>query len=266
MNYTLQEIADITRGELKGSCGEEITRIGMDSRTIQDPGNMLFLAIRGERHDGHQFLPELIERGIRAFMVQELPPGDLISDSGACFILVKDPLKAMQDLAAYHRTRSGALVIGITGSNGKTIVKEWIHQVLSPDRQVVRSPKSYNSQVGVPLSVLLLEEDTHTAVFEAGISRPGEMEKLQRIISPEIGLFTNIGEAHQEGFTDREQKIREKLRLFRTCRKIIYRRDQEDVDRMMRQEFSGDRLLTWSFGAEADILAELREDPEEGMH
>jgi len=246
MNYTLQEIAEITGGELTGSPREEITRISTDSRTIYHPDGALFLAIRGERHDGHNFIPELLERGIRAFMVQELPAEQYIIGYRASFLLVEDSLKSLQDLAAHHRNSHAANIIGITGSNGKTIVKEWIHQVLSPDHQVVRSPKSFNSQLGVPLSVLLLEENTETAVFEAGISRPGEMEKLQRIIRPEIGIFTNVGEAHREGFIDREQKIIEKASLFKACRKIIYCRDQVEVDRLMRKQFPGESLFAWS--------------------
>ncbi len=251
MRYTLKELADICKGEIHGPGREEITRISIDSRTVYEPGGILFLAIRGERHDWHAFIPELLDRGIRAFMVQELPAGKTGKDT--CFILVKDPLAALQDLAAHHRDNSQAEVIGITGSNGKTIVKEWIHQALSSGRKVVRSPKSYNSQVGVPLSVLLMGPDTETAIFEAGISRTGEMEKLRRIIRPDTGIFTNIGEAHQEGFRDLEHKIREKLRLFKDCRKLVYCRDHKEVDREIRKEFPGERLFTWSFGTGADI-------------
>jgi alanine racemase len=246
MRYTLAEIADITGADLRGEPGEVISGIGIDSRTLYRPEGILFLAIRGERHDGHDFIPELLDRGIRAFMVAELPGADLPDISKASFMRVDDPLSALQVLASHHRGRTKAWVVGITGSNGKTVVKEWIHQVLAPDRQLIRSPKSYNSQVGVPLSVLLLEENTETAVFEAGISRPGEMEKLEKIIRPDTGIFTNIGQAHQEGFTDREHKIGEKIKLFAGCRKIIYCRDQEEVDRVMRKEFPTGRLMTWS--------------------
>lgn len=264
--YTLQKIAEITGGDIFGSAREEITRISIDSRTIYEPGGILFVAIRGERHDGHRFVPGLLDRGIRAFMVQELPTKERIRVSGACFILVDNPLKALQGLAAFHRNGHKARVIGITGSNGKTIVKEWVHQVLSPGSQVVRSPKSYNSQVGVPLSVLLLEGDTETAIFEAGISRPGEMEKLQGIIRPTLGIFTNIGDAHQEGFRDREQKILEKIKLFRECDTLIYYRDQREVDRLVRKEFPGERLFTWSFENEGDIRVKVLDtDKEEAL-
>jgi UDP-N-acetylmuramyl pentapeptide synthase len=173
MKYSLQEIAEITGGDLRGSSSEIISRISIDSRTIFQPEGILFLAIRGERHDGHKYIPELSDRGVKAFLVQELPSKKDLLIPGTGFILVGDPLKALQVLAAHHRETHKSRVIGITGSNGKTIVKEWVHQAFSPDMQVVRSPKSYNSQVGVPLSVLLMEEKTKMAVFEAGISQPG---------------------------------------------------------------------------------------------
>ncbi|MFC2115192.1 bifunctional UDP-N-acetylmuramoyl-tripeptide:D-alanyl-D-alanine ligase/alanine racemase [Bacteroidota bacterium] len=262
--YTLQKIAEICEGELSGSAREEVSRISIDSRTISQPGEILFVAIRGERHDGHRFIPELIDRGIKAFLVQELPLKDKIKGSGVSFILVMDTLGALQKLAAFHRSTHQSRVIGITGSNGKTIVKEWAYQVLSPDRHVVTSPKSYNSQVGVPLSVLLMEDNTETAIFEAGISRPGEMEKLQGIIRPSIGIFTNIGEAHQEGFRDREHKILEKLKLFSECDTLIYCRDHKELDILVKKEFSMDKIFTWSFEAESDIQARIIKTDREG--
>ncbi|MFC2112148.1 bifunctional UDP-N-acetylmuramoyl-tripeptide:D-alanyl-D-alanine ligase/alanine racemase, partial [Bacteroidota bacterium] len=264
MKYNLQEISDIVGGDLMGSFTEEVTRISIDSRTIYQPEGILFIAIRGERHDGHKFIAELLERGISAFMVQELPAKELLELPGKSFILVEDPLRAMQDLAAHHRANNKAEVIGITGSNGKTIVKEWVHQVLSTDRQVVRSPKSYNSQVGVPLSVLLLEKDTSLGIFEAGISRPGEMENLQKMIRPEIGIFTNIGEAHQEGFSNRAEKIIEKIKLFKDCKVLIYSGDQEDVDSQIKRQFPPERLLTWTFGQDGDVRVERTEDQGNG--
>ncbi len=264
MQYTLKDIAEITGGDLNGPPGDKISRISIDSRTIYQPEGVLFLAIRGERHDGHAFVPELLERGVKAFMVQEIPNRESIKGTGASFLLVRDPLKALQELAAHHRNRSSAGIIGITGSNGKTIVKEWVYQALSPDRRVVRSPKSHNSQVGVPLSVLLLDENTQAAVFEAGISRPGEMDNLREIIRPDTGIFTNIGEAHREGFRDREQKILEKLRLFRDCSRLIYCRDQEEVHRIIRREFPAGRLFTWSFQKDADVVVEDMGEREQG--
>ncbi len=246
MNYSLKEIAEICNGEVFGTGNYRVNRISIDSRTIYQAGEVLFVAIRGDRHDAHQYIPELIQRGIRSFMVQELPVMENTGEFAPSFLLVKDPLSALQTLAAHHRSTNEAMVIGVTGSNGKTIVKEWVFQVLSADNRTVRSPKSYNSQVGVPLSVLLLEEDTKTAIFEAGISRPGEMEKLQKIIKPGIGIFTNIGEAHQEGFDDRIHKIKEKLGLFRDCDKLIYCRDHAELDGLIRNEIPEEKLFTWS--------------------
>ncbi len=260
MNYTLRDIAEICGGEISGSDRAKVSRLSIDSRTLYQAGDVLFVAIRGERHDGHQYIPELIRRGIRSFMVQEIPAPEENRDGEVSFLLVKNPLKAMQSLAGHHRSMHKALVIGVTGSNGKTIVKEWIHQVLSPDKKIVRSPKSYNSQVGVPLSVLLLEEDTEIAIFEAGISLPGEMEKLQHIIKPDIGIFTNIGEAHQEGFENRTQKVGEKVKLFRDCRTLIYCNDQLELDEIIRKEFKREKLFTWSENNKGDLnIVELKD-------
>ena len=221
----------------------------------------LFVAIRGDRHDGHSFVPELIERGIRAFLVEELPACGTATSS---FILVKDSLEALQGLAAAHRSRHNCRVIGITGSNGKTIVKEWINQALSPDQKIVRSPKSYNSQIGVPLSVLLLDQHAETGVFEAGISLPGEMVKLEAIIRPSIGIFTNIGEAHQEGFLDVAEKLEQKLILFKNASKIIYCSDQEAVHSIIRRRYSAGKLFAWSFGKESEVRVSRKEETAEG--
>jgi alanine racemase len=254
--YTTREIAAMFGGELTGSPREVISGISTDSRTLHQPEATLFVAIRGDRHDGHAFIPELLDRGIKAFLVEELPahpPGN------ASFILVKDSLKALQALAAAHRRRYGCRVIGITGSNGKTIVKEWINQTLSPDQKIVRSPKSYNSQIGVPLSVLLLDQHAETGVFEAGISRPGEMIKLEAIIRPSIGIFTNIGEAHQQGFLDMEEKLEQKLILFKDSSKIIYCSDQEVVNRIITKRFRAEKLFSWSFGKESDVRVSRRD-------
>jgi len=255
--YTTGEIAAMVGGELRGSPDEVISGISTDSRNVHQPEATLFVAIRGDRHDGHSFISELSERGIQAFLVEELPP----SPAGtAYFILVKDSLKALQALAAAHRNRHGCRVIGITGSNGKTIVKEWINQALSPDQKIVRSPKSYNSQIGVPLSVLLLEQNTETGIFEAGISRTGEMHRLETIIRPSIGILTNIGEAHQEGFKDIEEKLSQKLILFKDASKIIYCSGQDMVNNIIRKQFKAEKLFTWSFGKDSEVRASKQED------
>ncbi len=259
--YTTGEIAAMVGGELRGSPEEVIRGISTDSRTVHQPEASLFVAIRGDRHDGHSFISELTERGIRAFLVEELPASP---DRNASFILVKDSLKALQELAAAHRNRHGCRVIGITGSNGKTIVKEWISQALSPDQKIVRSPKSYNSQIGVPLSVLLLEPNTETGIFEAGISRTGEMIKLEAIIRPSIGIFTNIGEAHQEGFKDIQEKLRQKLILFKDASKIIYCSEQDEVNNVIGKQFKAEKLFTWSFGKESEVRVSKREETGDG--
>ena len=259
--YTTGEIAAMVGGELRGSPEEVIRGISTDSRTVHQPEATLFVAIRGDRHDGHSFISELTERGIRAFLVEELPASP---DRTASFILVKDSLKALQELAAAHRNRHGCRVIGITGSNGKTIVKEWISQALSPDQKIVRSPKSYNSQIGVPLSVLLLEPNTETGIFEAGISRTGEMIKLEAIIRPSIGIFTNLGEAHQEGFKDIQEKLRQKLILFKDVSKIIYCSEQDEVNNVIGKQFNAEKLFTWSFGKDSEVRVSKREETGDG--
>ncbi|HYC27768.1 MAG TPA: UDP-N-acetylmuramoyl-tripeptide--D-alanyl-D-alanine ligase, partial [Chitinophagaceae bacterium] len=176
----------------------------------------LFFALQTTHADGHQFIRGAHQKGVRAFVVSQ--PIEL---EDACIIIVEDTLAALQALSAHHRRQFDIPVIGITGSNGKTIVKEWLNSLLEKDYQIVRSPKSYNSQIGVPLSVWEMEPQHTLAIFEAGISRPGEMEKLEKIICPTIGLLTNIGEAHSEGFSSQREKLQEKLKLFANCKIII---------------------------------------------
>ncbi|MCB0554886.1 MAG: bifunctional UDP-N-acetylmuramoyl-tripeptide:D-alanyl-D-alanine ligase/alanine racemase [Phaeodactylibacter sp.] len=220
-----------------------------DSRLLQSPELSLFFAIEGVHHDGHRFLSELYEQGVRHFVVSKAV--DTAAFSEANFWLAGNAVDALQLLTAYHRRKFTLPVIGITGSNGKTIVKEWLFQLLHQDYHIVRSPKSFNSQIGVPLSVWQLESVHELAIFEAGISRMGEMEKLAPIIRCNIGLFTNIGEAHQEGFPSREEKIRQKLRLFSEADILIYCRDDEQVDREVRA--LGRATLSWSKKGKADI-------------
>lgn len=187
----------------------------LDSRKIQSAPSSLFFAIKGFRRDGHQFIPELYEKGVRNFVISEKIANKDFPEGN--FLLVKDTLAALQQVAAFHRKQFNIPVIGITGSNGKTIVKEWLYQLLHKDHNIVRSPKSFNSQIGVPLSVWQMDAQHTLAIFEAGISRPGEMEKLEQIIQPAIGVLTNIGEAHSEGFESKEQKEKEKRILFRNA-------------------------------------------------
>ncbi len=214
-----------------------------DSRKLYEPHRSLFFALQGPRRDGHQFIGELYKKGLRAFVVSHVPGQSLYH--GARFLQVNDPLQALQQLAAYHRSRFSLPVIGITGSNGKTIVKEWLYQLLHYDHQVVRSPKSYNSQTGVALSVWQLNEQASLGIFEAGISLPGEMEKLEPMILPSIGILTNIGAAHNEGFASLQQKTEEKLRLFARCRQIIFCRDYAGTD-ILPLWYKDRELYDWS--------------------
>lgn len=237
-------------------------RLLTDSRLISTPENTVFFAIRGERHDGHRFLRELYDKGVRDFVVQSsaLTPAlrkEWESWDDARFYEVKNPVEALQKLATEHRSHFTLPVLGITGSNGKTIVKEWLVQLLVGAKNVVASPKSYNSQIGVPLSVWNLRQEHNFAVFEAGVSLPLEMPALQRIIEPEIGIFTNIGSAHDEGFKTRLQKISEKLKLFTKVKQLIFRSDYRDVsseiDLLLKPVNPALEIISWATETEAAI-------------
>jgi alanine racemase len=209
------------------------------------------------RRGGDQFIRELYERGVRNFVLSnsmslaEYPRGN--------FILVKDSLKALQKMAAWHRRQFNYPVIGITGSNGKTIVKEWLNQMLEDRFNIVRSPKSYNSQIGVPLSVWQMSDDHDLGIFEAGISQTGEMKNLEEIIKPTIGIFTNIGEAHSQGFKNEEKKIKEKLLLFRKASVLIYCKDQRPIETLIlaRSKKNDMKLISW--GKTSGSLIRIRQ-------
>jgi alanine racemase len=244
--YSLRQVAEIVNGQLVGEGAEsQVCDLLIDSRQLVTAELALFFAIVSARNDGHKYVKELYERGGRAFVVSRLPEEPLPE---ATFILVKDTLKALQALAAYHRRQFDIPVIGITGSNGKTIMKEWLFQLLSPEYNIVRSPKSYNSQVGVPLSVWQMNEKNELAIFEAGISEPEEMMALQDIIRPTIGVFTNIGQAHDENFINREQKAGEKLNLFTKAEQLVYCMDYSEIQQVIiRSDIASKvKLFTWS--------------------
>nr|MBQ5603899.1 alanine racemase [Bacteroidales bacterium] len=217
----------------------------IDSRKLHSPQDTLFFALRTASNDGHKFVSELYQRGVRAFVVME-KPATWTSFAEAEFLVVEDTLQALQALSACVRKACQAPLLAIAGSNGKTIVKEWIWQLLRQEVQITRSPGSFNSQIGVPLSLLELDDETQLAIIEAGISRRGEMEKLARIIRPDIGLLTNIGSPHQENFASWQEKLQEKCRLFEACETIIYCADQVEVDAEMKRLFPAERLLAWS--------------------
>jgi alanine racemase len=254
IRYTVKEIAQAVSGRLSGQGNNTVRSVFIDSRSQLFPDESLFVAISGQRNDGHRFIPELYEKGIRSFMVSQAwqSPAQLPE---ADFIQVDDTRQALQDFAAWHRRRFSIEAIGITGSNGKTIIKEWLHQCLQDKWHITRSPKSYNSQVGVPLSVLLLDENSELGIFEAGISRPGEMEHLQPIICPTLGLFTNIGEAHQENFTGLGQKVMEKLKLFKDSKVLVVCKDHHLIWKEIQQftDRMKTNVITWSALIDADL-------------
>ena len=256
MIYSILSIKDLLKGTfLDNSIAEKSTvfieYLLIDSRKIAFPATSLFFAIVGERHDGHDFIEDAYKSGVRNFIISNAEKVQTALFEAAVFIKVPDVLRGLQDLAAHHRAQFPNLqVIGITGSNGKTIVKEWLYQLLKDDFNIVRSPKSYNSQVGVPLSVWQINETHDLAIFETGISTTGEMHHLERIIRPSIGIFTNLGTAHTEGFTSDEEKISEKFKLFKHVKTLIFR--QDDLQRFPHLEVNS-HLITWSKKISSDF-------------
>lgn len=251
MRFTLFQLADAMQGRVIGQApaGAVVEHLITDSRHVAFASTGLFFALRGPGRDGHAFITEAYRQGVRYFVVGRLPEGETLPE--ACFIQVADTLEALQMLAAWRRSLVDIPVIGITGSNGKTIVKEWLFQLLHPDRHVLRSPRSYNSQTGVPLSVWQLHPEHELALLEAGISRMGEMARLAPIIRPTLGVFTALGDAHSEGFPDVETKLREKLLLFESAQLVFYGADDARVNAAMRA--LGKPLFCWGTAPEADL-------------
>jgi len=248
MNFNSADLAAITNGTLTGPPDLVVSELVTDSRQVSFAENAAFFAIRGANHDGHQFIDTLYHKGVKVFIVEKLPEEISLYPDGA-FILTGNAIEALQLLAAAKRKAFKSTIIAITGSTGKTIVKEWLADVLGRSYPVLRSPKSYNSQVGVPLSVWKLEEKYKFGIFEAGISMPGEMEKLQRVINPDIGIITNIGDAHNENFPDNTVKTGEKLKLFVNSSMIIYCSDQPIVASLILKDnnLGSKNLVDWSF-------------------
>ncbi|HPT22172.1 MAG TPA: bifunctional UDP-N-acetylmuramoyl-tripeptide:D-alanyl-D-alanine ligase/alanine racemase, partial [Bacteroidales bacterium] len=248
MIISSSEIAKITNGRLFGSPDLKVSEIITDSRQLSYAEGLVFFAIGGKIHDGHKFIESLYGKGIRVFVVEKLPEHHE-KYSGAAFILTVNTIDALQLLASYKRKCFKSPVIAVTGSSGKTIVKEWLADIIGLTTSVVRSPKSYNSQIGVPLSVWKLDDKYKFGIFEAGISMPGEMDKLRKIIEPDLGVITNIGDAHSENFPDDRIKAEEKLRLFVNASTIIYSSDQEIVGQMItgNDSLRSKNLIDWSF-------------------
>lgn len=260
MSLNVKSLVSVLNAEWMGQ-NEDIfiDHISIDSRSLQNGSETLFFALRGVNNDAHLFISDLIENGVQNFVVQHIP--EELKEK-ANFFVVANTLEALQKFAAYYRNLFHFPVIGLTGSNGKTIVKEWLNFLLSPDYNIIRSPKSYNSQVGVPLSVIAINEKHNLGIFEAGISTVNEMSKLEEIIKPNIGVLTSIGSAHDEGFENPEQKIKEKLVLFKNASVIIYQKNQK-VDGCLN-EFKNTKLFSWSFTDQtADVFIEKKENKNE---
>ena len=246
MNYTIEKVTTLIGARRYGDTDANISFVLTDSRSLCFPEETLFFALKTERNDGHNYIPELYARGVRNFVVEVVPNKWETLYSGSNFLKVVDSLEALQRLAERHRDEFLIPIVGITGSNGKTMVKEWLYQLLSPQMVVTRSPRSYNSQIGVPLSVWLLNENTQVGVFEAGISKPGEMMALRDIIQPTIGVFTSLGTAHQENFPSIEAKCMEKLCLFHDTQAIVYSMDDDILTHCLAQYNYQGEQLSWS--------------------
>ncbi|TRX23916.1 bifunctional UDP-N-acetylmuramoyl-tripeptide:D-alanyl-D-alanine ligase/alanine racemase [Flavobacterium franklandianum] len=248
MTLSIQNIEKILHAKRFGDSNGTIDTISIDSRSLQNNQKTLFFALVGPNNDAHQYISDLIEKGVQNFVVTHIP--EKLSNK-ATFLVVENTLEALQRYAAYHRSLFKFPVFGLTGSNGKTIVKEWLNFLMSPDFNIIRSPKSYNSQVGVPLSVISINDRHNLGIFEAGISKMNEMEKLEVIIRPTIGIITNIGSAHDEGFEDLEKKIKEKLKLFKNSKLIIYQKNKL-VDSLIESKI---KSFSWSYTDEtADVF------------
>jgi alanine racemase len=233
-----------------------VDAVSIDSRSLQNGPHTLFFALRGPNHDGHDFLETVYTQGVTNFVVQRVPEA-LVGKAN--FLIVPDTLVALQQLATAYRSEFSFPIIGVTGSNGKTIVKEWLNFLLSPDYHIIRSPKSYNSQVGVPLSVLGINEKHNLGIFEAGISTVDEMVHLQKIIQPTLGILTNIGSAHDEGFQSAGEKIKEKLKLFSAVELLILNKNRT-IEAFLPSTI---RTFTWSSDdKKADVFVMADEHPD----
>lgn len=238
MNYLLSEIAAICGGKLVGQDGA-VTRVLTDSRNCSFSAETLFVAMKGVNHDSHDYLPEMIARGVKGFLVEK----EVEPQPGVGYVVTANAIEALQKLAIHYRSQFRGVVIGITGSNGKTVVKEWIAQEIPANVKCFRSPKSYNSQLGVPLSILMMEGDEEVALIEAGISQPDEMVRLERMIRPEVVIVTSIGEAHQENFASLEEKCAEKLILAKGAHAVIYHSRYALLEQMIKTVYSDRKMV-----------------------
>ena len=246
MRYSIEKVTTLIGARRYGHHEGNVRWLLTDSRSLCFPEETLFFALKTQRNDGHRYIDDLYRRGVRMFVVEQVPEHQDIRYPDADFLRVPSPLAALQRLAERHRDEFDIPIIGITGSNGKTMVKEWLYQLLLPSQKIVRSPRSYNSQIGVPLSVWLLNEQTEVGIFEAGISQPGEMYALRDIIQPTIGVLTSLGAAHQENFRSMEEKCMEKLELMHDTEAMVYCSDNDIVSRCIRRmQYKGEKVA-WS--------------------
>jgi alanine racemase len=267
LKYGIDHINKIIQGSvLQFLRNDNIEYLLTDSRKLIFPDTSLFFALHSARRDGHQYIKELYERGVRNFVIDKEIPVDEYKDAN--ITLVANTLKSLQQLASFHRRQFNIPVIGITGSNGKTIVKEWLNQLLEDQLNIVRSPRSYNSQIGVPLSVWQMNDAHELGIFEAGISRPAEMDKLEKVIQPTIGIFTNIGEAHSEGFKNIGKKIEEKITLFDHSAVVIYRGDNRQIAEALhawkKKHGQSADLFDWGNDSNAKLIIKRVEGTTQG--
>jgi alanine racemase len=246
MKYSIEKVTTLIGARRYGHSEGNIRWLLTDSRSLCFPEETLFFALKTQRNDGHRYIDDLYRRGVRHFVVEQVPEHYDTVYPEADFLRVPHTLAALQRLAERHRDEFNVPIVGITGSNGKTMVKEWLYQLLLPSQKIVRSPRSYNSQIGVPLSVWLLNEQTEVGIFEAGISQPGEMYALRDIIQPTIGVLTSLGAAHQENFRSMEEKCLEKLELMHDTEAMVYCSDNDIVSRCIRRmQYKGEKIA-WS--------------------
>ena len=262
--YDLTEISAIVHGRLiqfGTTTDHRIRYLSFDSRTILSGRETLFFALKNERNDGHLFIPDAQNKEVCSFVVEKLPVNEA-AVTPVSYILVENTLEALQQLAAHHRRRFSYPVTAITGSNGKTQVKEWLGEILGSNLHVVRSPRSYNSQIGNPLSVWLMDDSFDLALFEAGISRPGEMAKLETILRPDHGIFTHLGNAHLENFSSVEELVSEKIKLFLNCSLVVYCQDFEPIHEALAGAIFNHfpRFFRWSSkgGSDLQLIASER--------
>ncbi len=255
--------ANIIQGKIiKHSIDTDICKINIDSRKLKISLDTIFFAIKGKNHDSHKFLKEIYDKGIKQFVIEN-KNFDITDVPEANIIVVDNSIKALQRLASYHRNQFKKPILGITGSNGKTIIKEWLSQALSLKYNVIKNPKSYNSQIGVPLSVLEINENHEYGIFEAGISKPNEMVNLEKIIRPTLGIFTNLGSAHEKGFESDYIKAKEKAILFKNCDKIYYNKDNKIIKKVLEELYSKSniKLIAWSTNLGANYKIKYKKDP-----